>query len=374
MGAACARSFACRNVSTVILDSGADGGIASTAAAGMLAPLAEAGPEAPLLGLSVRARDLYHELVPALEEETGITLDLRSEGILQLAFTDEEAHRLKSDIAWQRQRGFNSDWLSQENLLEKCHWVSPDALGALHAPEDGALMPAALLEALRQSAQRHGARLIEGQRVESVELENRRVVGVRTPTATYSAGAVVLAAGCWSGRIGGLPRPLSVEPVRGQMAAFEWPPDAEPGIVYAGSQYVLQVGDEAFAGSTMEHVGFDASVTEEGLASVVRQARRVFPALEDKAPTRTWAGLRPVTPDGRPLVGPDPDAEGLWYATGHGRNGVLWAGLTGELIAQLLAEEQVDHDLTPIDPARFWKSIQVPDPPDADSVPNQPNG
>ncbi len=374
MGAACARSFACRNVSTVIVDSGAEGGIASTAAAGMLAPLAEAGPEDPLLGLSVRARDLYQELVPPLEEETGITLDFRSEGILQLAFTDEEAHRLKSDIAWQRQRGLKSDWLSQENLHEACHWVSREALGALHAPEDGALTPAALLEALRQSAKRHGARLIEGQRVESVELENGRAVGVRTPTETYSAGAVVLAAGCWSGTIAGLPRPLSVEPVRGQMAAFEWPADARPGIVYAGSHYVLQVGGEAFAGSTMEHVGFDASVTEEGLASVVRRARRVFPALEDQAPTRTWAGLRPVTPDGRPLVGPDPDAEGLWYATGHGRNGILWAGLTGELVAQLLAGERVDHDLTPIDPARFWKSIQAPRPPGADSVPNQPNG
>jgi glycine oxidase len=162
------------------------------------------------------------------------------------------------------------------------------------------------------------------------------------------------------------------------MAAFAWPADTPPGIVYAGSHYVLKVGEEAFAGSTMEHAGFDASVTDEGLASVVGQARRIFPALQDLDPARTWAGLRPVTPDGRPIVGPDPDVEGLWYATGHGRNGILWAGLTGELVARLFTGEGVDHDLTPVDPARFWKSFQArPQPEDSprgDTERNQPNG
>jgi glycine oxidase len=302
----------------------------------MLAPLAESGPEDPLLGLGVRARDLYHELAPVLEEETGIDIGLWSDGILQLAFTDEEAHQLRSDIAWQRQRGFKSDWLSPEGLHDECPWVSPQALGALHAPEDGALTASALLQALLASAEKHGARLVHDQRVEALDIQQGKVTGVRTSTETYSAGAVVLAAGCWSGRIGGLPRPLSVEPVRGQMAAFAWPADAKPGIAYAGSHYVLKVGDEAFAGSTMEHAGFDASVTEEG------------------------------------------HAEDLWYATGHGRNGILWAGLTGELIARLLTGEGVDHDLTPIDPARFWKSFQAhappEDPAEGDSGGNQPNG
>ncbi len=378
LGAGCARSFACRGVSTMLLDSGTEGGIASTAAAGMLAPLAESGPEDPLLGLGVRARDLYHELAPVLAEETGIDIGLWSDGILQLAFTDEEAHQLRSDIAWQRQRGFKSDWLSPEGLHDECPWVSPQALGALHAPEDGALTASALLQALLASAEKHGARLVHDQRVEALDIQQGKVTGVRTSTETYSAGAVVLAAGCWSGRIGGLPRPLSVEPVRGQMAAFAWPADAKPGIAYAGSHYVLKVGDEAFAGSTMEHAGFDASVTEEGLASVVGQARRISPTLQDEVPARTWAGLRPVTPDGRPIVGRDPDAEDLWYATGHGRNGILWAGLTGELIARLLTGEGVDHDLTPIDPARFWKSFQAhappEDPAEGDSGGNQPNG
>src|SRR5207245_1321836 len=83
-------------------------------------------------------------------------------------------------------------------------------------------------------------------------------------------------------------------------------------------------------GSTMEHVGFDGRVTDAGVREIVAAAQRLLPHLP-AVPTRTWAGLRPITPDGRPIVGPDPDVRGLWYATGHGRNGVLLAGLPGTI-------------------------------------------
>ncbi len=181
-------------------------------------------------------------------------------------------------------------------------------------------------------------------------------MGIEAGSDTRPAGAVVLAAGCWSGRVGGLPRPLSVEPIRGQMAALPWPKDEPPAIVYGAGGYVLRRGKEALVGSTMEHAGFDPSVTEEGLQHIYRAMRRIYPALDPRDVTRTWAGLRPVTPDGRPMLGPDPTIPNLWYATGHGRNGILLAGLTGELLADLYAGEPVEYDLTPMEPGRFWRS------------------
>jgi glycine oxidase len=155
-----------------------------------------------------------------------------------------------------------------------------------------------------------------------------------------------------------LPRPLSVEPVRGQMLAYDWPPDEPPAIVYSARGYVVKRGPEAIVGSTMEHVGFDASVTSEGRERIAQVGARIYPALDGATPLRSWAGLRPGTPDGQPIIGADPDVSNLWYATGHGRNGILLAGVTGELVAYLFgggAGDGLEYDLAPIRPDRFWK-------------------
>ena len=102
----------------------------------------------------------------------------------------------------------------------------------------------------------------------------------------------------------------------------------------------------------MERVGFDGAVTQAGIVEIVAAAKRLLPHLP-ATPTRTWAGLRPLTPDGRPIVGADPDVRGLWYATGHGRNGVLLAGLTGEIIASLVATGESEIEIASLAPERF---------------------
>lgn len=354
IGAACARALALQGVSVTVLEAGPKPGAATPASAGMLATLADTHAPDPLLGLRVRARDWYREAVPALEAETGLDIGLWTEGILHPAFSPEEADRLKDDIAWQRQCGLPADWLDAAELKARCPGISPAILGAHLSPEDGALEPAALCEALLRSATARGAQLRQGERAEEVLIQDSRVVGVRTATSRLAAGHVVLAAGAWSGRIGGLPRPLSVEPIRGQMLALDWPRGEPRAIVFGERGYVLARGAEAIAGSTMEHAGFDPSVTDPAIAALAAHAARVYPALAQSPQRRRWAGLRPGTPDGRPIIGRDPDVEGLWYATGHGRNGILWAGITGELIARLLGGQPVEHDLAPVSPGRFW--------------------
>ncbi|MFQ5702571.1 MAG: glycine oxidase ThiO [Gemmatimonadales bacterium] len=356
IGAACARSLAHDGLAVTVIEAGPKSGTASIAAAGMLAPLAETVAEDPLLGLGVRARDLYNELAPQLLEETGIDIGLWTGGILQVTFRKADAAAARSEIAWQRQSGFRAEWLSAEELQKHAPGVSQDAIGAALAPEDGGLEPLALLDALMKSAELKGTTLVRGESVQEVLRSDARVTGVRTSNQTYRSGDVVVAAGAWSGRITGLPRPLSVEPVRGQMAAVDWPTDEPPAIVYGAGGYVMHRQHEAIVGSTMEYAGFDASVTTAGLQHLSRTMGRLYPVLTGVEFKRTWAGFRPGTPDGRPIVGPDPDVTGLWYATGHGRNGILLAGLTGELLAQLHSGTPTDLDLSAIDPARFWSS------------------
>ena len=355
VGAACARSLARRGHRVAIVEAGPKPGAASLVAAGMLAPLAEAAPGDPLLGLAVRARDHYGELAPMLKEEAGVDIGLWQAGILEAAFTEDEVTRGRSQAAWQRQSGFAAEWLSSDELRERAPGVSPEARGASLAPEDGALDPLALLDALMRSAESAGAALLRGESAERLLIREGRVEGVETPVQKRYAGAVLIAAGAWSNGISGLPRPLSVHPIRGQIATLDWPKEYPAIIIYCAGGYLLHQSGRAVAGTTMENVGFNVDVTEAGLDHIRSVIRRILPSLAEKPFTHTRAGFRPGTPDGCPIIGPDPVVSGLWYATGHGRNGILYAGYTGELLAQLLAGEPVEHDLSAVSPARFWR-------------------
>jgi glycine oxidase len=320
----------------------------------MLAPLAEAGPEDPMLGLAVRARDYYAELGPALVEEVGIDIGVHYGGILEVAFSEDEVVGVKKEVAWHRQCGFAAEWLSANELHELAPGIAPEALGAAYAPEDGALNPLALLQALAKSAREAGAEFYRGEEVKELLIDGSTVRGVRTTVTNHEAEVVLVAGGAWSGQIAGLPRPLSVRPVRGQMASMIWPEGCPKMIVYGAGGYVMPQAGGAVAGSTMENAGFEVTVTEAGLDHIRSVVNLLLPELGDVLFSRTWVGLRPCTPDGRPIIGPDPYFSGLWYATGHGRNGILLAGYTGELVAQLHFNDEIELDLNPISPARFW--------------------
>lgn len=349
IGAACARALALRGLRVLICEPGPEPAAASAASAGILGPQIERADEA-LRALGLRARDLYDTLAPALTAATGIDIGLWREGIASLAFDEAEAERLRDAVAHQRQAGLRCDWLEASEVAERFPATAP-CLGALFAPEDGAVDAPALARALRADAQRAGAHTLNA-RVQRLNTILGRATGVETSAGKIKAEHVIVAAGAWSTQIEHLPRRLPVEPVRGQMAAAPWPGNMPRTVLYYDHGYVLARSGEAIFGSTMERVGFDGGVTAAGITEIMAAARRMLPQLPP-APTRTWAGLRPLTPDGRPIVGADPDVRGLWYATGHGRNGVLLAGLTGEIIASLLATGESEVEIASLAPERF---------------------
>ena len=351
VGAACARAAARRGLAVAIFEPGPDPAAASPAAAGMLAAQIEPSDDA-LVALSVRARDLYEPLAPALQDATGIDIGFWRSGIAAVAFDEPAADRLKEEVARQRQAGLRCDWLDGDEVRERWPGAAPDCWGALFAPEDGALDPQALTRACLADARRLGASL-SAERVEALAITDDRIAGVVTARGTTAAQHVVLAAGVWSPQLRGLPRRLPVEPLRGQMAATAWPDGSPPTILYHEDAYVLARGGDAVLGSTMERAGYDARVTNEGLAQIFRGAVRLLPALLTQPVQRLWAGLRPATPDGRPILGGDPDVEHLWYATGHGRNGILLAALTAEITADLLTGGATDVDIGPLRVDRF---------------------
>jgi glycine oxidase len=351
IGAACARELAETGRRVLVLEAGGDMGQAWRAAGGMLAPQIEADASDELLGLGLSARDHYTPLANTLRETTGIDVGLWREGIARVAIDAAEAAVLQAKVAWQQGQGYACEWLEQSEVHHRWPWLGP-VVGALWAPLDGALNPVLLVEALLTDARRLGT-TIATDRVKRLDLERGMVRGVSGETERYVAPHVVIAAGAWSPLIEGIPRRLPVQPVRGQMAAFHWPQGIQRAIVYQKDSYVLARGGEAILGSTMEYVGFRPEVTTSGIAQIVSATMTLCPGLVRAKLRRSWAGLRPVTPDGAPIVGPEPETQGLWYATGHGRNGILLAGLTGRLIAQMLTGDQARDSLPRLRAERF---------------------
>lgn len=360
VGAACARGAARRGLETVIFEAGPDPGAASPASAGMLAAQIEPDDKA-FLSLAIRGRETYEPLALALKDSTGLDIGFWRDGIASLAFGDGGVERLREMAAFQRQMGLSCSWLDAPEVHERWPGVSRESRGALLASEDGAVDPPALTAALLSDGARLGVRTIR-QRVMGITRSGSAAVGVTTAQGTTAVKEVIVAAGAWAPQIGGLPRTLPVVPMRGQMALLPWPEGTPPAILYVDHSYVLARGGNAVIGSTMEAVGFDNRTTDQGLAEIRRGATRIFPALADVPFGRSWAGLRPVTPDGRPIIGPDPEVTHLWYAAGHGRNGILLAALTGDIIGDLILGKDLDFDLTPFGIERFLGSA------------NQPNG
>jgi glycine oxidase len=352
VGAAAARELALTRRRVLVLEAEGELGQGWRAAAGMLAPQIEAEPEDPLLELGLASRELYSPLAAALRDATGIDIGLWREGIAHVAANEAEAAELRSRCAWQRQHSYLSDWLDEDEVRARWPWLGPTA-GALWASREGALEPEKLVAALLADAERLGALVVRDAAV-GIDQRGDRVSGVVGREGRYAAPDVLIAAGAWSGTLEGLPRPLAVAPVRGQMAALPWPATARRAIVYGHGGYLVARGEEAILGSTMEYVGFRPETSSAGLARIFGAATALCPSLSAAAVRRTWAGLRPVTPDGRPIIGAEPRLPGLWYATGHGRNGILLAAITGVIVRQLLDGEPTMEDVDAYAPTRFW--------------------
>jgi glycine oxidase len=352
IGAACARELARSGRSVQVLDPDLDRGQAWRAAAGMLAPQIEAHEGDALFDLALAGRELYVTLAQTLAETTGIDIGLWREGIAHVALDEADVFHLRAKVAWQRQQGQLCDWLEPGEVRDRWPWMGP-TLGALWAPHEGALDPTRLVQALRADAMLAGARLVQDEAL-GLQVRGDRVVGITGRRGRYAADEVVLAAGAWSAGLTALPRPVSVVPVRGQMAALGWPEGMERAIVYAKDCYIVPRGAEAICGSTMECAGFHPAVTSEGLGRILAAAGAICPPLATAEVVRSWAGLRPMTPDGLPILGPEPRLRGLWYATGHGRNGILLAGITGLMLRLMVNGQTPTEDLSPLRPDRFW--------------------
>lgn len=353
MGCSIALRLAQRGAKVTVLERSIPGAEASSAAGGILAPQEEVTRAGPFFELCLRSRQLYPAFADELRALSGVDIAYLPSGVMSCAFEEATAARLKDTVAWQRTAGLNAELLSGAEARDREPRLSDRVLAAALFPDDAQVDNRLLVRALSMAAARVGVAFRSGY-VRSVVVEGGTAVGVDLDGERLAAGAVVIAAGSWSGLVHGTQiDPRIVRPARGQMLQLQTRLPLFRTILFGPRGYLVPRADgRVIAGSTMEMVGFEKQVTAGGLARILEMALELCPALESAPVGEFWAGFRPYTEDQLPILGAGP-ARQLFLATGHFRNGILLTPITAELVAQAVLGEQTTVDLQPFRYDRF---------------------
>jgi glycine oxidase len=352
-GCAVAWRLASAGLDVVVLEKAIPGAEASSAAGGILSPGVEAVEPGPFYELGRASLARYPAFVEALERETGLTVGWRGGGTLEVALDDQHAQVLAARATRIERAGLPVEVLDDAEVRRLEPGISPEARGALWFRDEASLDPRLLGRALALAAGRAGARILSGQ-VHAIRHEGGRVAGVDHESGPIDAPAVVLAAGAWSLQVAGHGLPAgAVRPVRGQIAVVDTRPPLLSRVVFSGHGYAVPRADgRILLGSTMEEAGFEKAVTAGGLHHVLEVGMGIAPALARAPVVETWSNFRPASPDGEPILGAGA-VPGLFYATGHTRNGILLCPITADAVAACVLGQVAPVDLAPFSPARL---------------------
>jgi glycine oxidase len=359
IGLALARALRKRGGGEItILERGAETGTeASYAAAGMLAPQSETNQSDEFFRFCAESLGLYRQFSAELFNETGVDIELETSGTLYLAFTEKDSEEILARFRWQKKAGLSVEHLSAEEARKTEPFVSPDVREALYFPNDWQVDNRKLMTALQKFARENEIEIFSNAEVVNLLTENGKVIGAETKTKKFYAGKIVLAAGAWTSLVkidhSALPL-VKIEPVRGQMISFKTAKRLFSKVIYSPRGYLVPRRDgRILAGATVETVGFDKSVTEEGIDFVLGNALEIAPTLANLQIFEKWAGLRPAAGDYFPVLGEFPEIKNLFVATAHYRNGILLAPKTSEILADKITGTSRSEVPEVFSPRRF---------------------
>lgn len=297
-----------------------------------------------------------------LKHELHFEIEYRNSGGMIVIENDHELKVIERFVAKQRKIGLDISLLDIDQAREKEPSLSEKIFGSTFSPSDGKVNPLLLTHAFIRSAKKLGARVFTENEVTGIVLESHQVRSVKTGKGEIETTTIVNAAGAYAPEIGKLVHlDIPIKPRRGQLLVTEpMPPVLNRGVLSA--KYIAAKFDPALAetegegisidqtssgnfllGSTREFVGFDTQTTHQAMTNIATQAMHIIPQLKDTHIIRAFAGLRPYTPDGMPILGNVDGVEGFIVAAGHEGDGVALSPITGEVIAEL-----IDTNTTPI--------------------------
>lgn len=353
IGLMAAWQLAKRGLQVTLFEKDRPGQEASSAALGILLPGLPSGHIATdrYATLTHISLELYPELAADLLTETGVDIELREEGVLDVAINEAELTQFAEISQLCRRANIPVATFSPADTLALAPQLNPEIKGGLLFKSAKQVENRRLCTALTLAARQAGARLHNGRVVSEFIKDRNCVTGVMVNGEAYTAAKVILAAGSWSGQVQGFSVP--VRPTKGQALALE-APFVLHYTIHSEAGYVAPRRDgRILIGATVEEAGFDKRSTVAGVFSLLERAMSLFPALREATILETWAGLRPRAIDDWPVLGPVVGYEGLIAATGHFKNGILLAPATAQLLIDWATDQTPEIDVACFSPNRF---------------------
>jgi glycine oxidase len=354
IGCSIAYHLAKHDIQSVIVERNQIGAHASSAAAGMLAAQAEMDTPGPFADLCLTSRAMFPRLQQELLELTDIDIELNRSGLLRVALDEGEAKHLQCRQAWQVQLGQPAEWLNAPEVYRWEPRLSSDVIGALYLPADVQISAPRLTQAFACAVRRLGVEIYEECEVIQLRREGERITQVMTQQGMWSVDRVILATGAWSRELAeqvGIHLPIY--PLKGESLAIQSEQPLIQKTIFTEQVYLVpKANGEMIIGATEkpDEVGCDVSV--EAIQYLLFHAIQLVPDVASAKIARFWAGIRPASGDGKPIIGRSKNCSNLFIASGHGRNGILLSPITGEQIARAIIEDK-PAIIEPFQPDRF---------------------
>lgn len=344
------------HIDVVLLERGEIGGQASSAAAGLLAPLGPLSGPGPFADLLLAGFAQLIAVVPELEEVSGLHMRYEQTGALRMVRNAKRVAHLRKRLANWQPLGLEMDWLSGEEARQREPLLSLDTCAAVYAPQEAQIRADQVVKGFASGAGKLGANLYQQQEVTDIVTERSRVTGVRTAKGeVMDCEHLIVATGAWSASWREQLRvAVPVSPLYGQLLSFRQTSPPIRHIIFGEGIYIVPRGDNVIVGATKEERGFATQVTEQGTDWLCATAIRLVPELANSRVIAAWGGLRPKTPDSQPILGALPDWENVTIAAGHNSVGIILSAITGQGIAELVRTGCVPEIIRAFSIERFY--------------------
>ena len=353
IGSAIALELALNDLRIALFDAQEPGREASWASAGILSPAPENPGMISMVPIGKASLAMYPGFIAEVEERSGLRTGYRAKGTVEALFSPHAREELNTTIALHRGLGLKAEAVSAKEAREMEPALSQEIEAAVLRPQEASVDNRLLTKALIEAAKKSGAEIHAAAAVQGIWRERSQCLGAVVNGENISAKHTIVAAGSFSSQIAGAEKYAPVRPAKGQMVSLRCDAAKIGRVLWSERIYVVPRNDgRILCGATVEHVGFDKSVTASGVHANLGGAFELAPVLASACIEETWAGLRPDTPDHMPILGPT-ELEGLLIATGHFRSGVLLTPVTAKLIGEFITEKTPSVDWEKFSPMRF---------------------
>ncbi|MDQ0205607.1 glycine oxidase ThiO [Alkalicoccobacillus murimartini] len=356
IGLATAFELRQRGMEVAVLEIKSFGGQASGAAAGMLAPYSEIGEDPDdFFRLCLKSLRLYPEWQAQVKEASEYEFEYTESGSLHCVYHEADLLSLSSRQGWQKEFGVEATILNQTAVKKMEPEISDEVIGAIHYPEESHVYAPDYVKALELACANSGVELYD--HLEQVDLEEwESTVRLRSKDGrVFEADQLVISSGAWAKEYEDVfSLSFPIYPIRGQICAYQLVPERINHILYSSQGYLVAKADGTLVNGASEDIaGFETTVTEKGIHRLTNWNHHMLPFLKSLTPFHQWAGLRPATQDGSPLIGRLQQAKRVIFSAGHYRNGILLSAVTAKAVADIAVNQKPLISLDRFTPERF---------------------